>query len=154
MSLWLDSTNDEKMAVLSKGFVPANTQKNNAWVMRVFSKWRVQRNGDISDKAHQCPENLLDDPDSKKLNFWLSRFVTEVRKQDGQSYPPRTIHQILSALQRKMIEKHPDARKFLDRKETIFSDFHRVCDSVYRELHSQGVGTDVRCTPVFTALIS
>ena len=78
--------------------------------MRVFSEWRVQRNGDISNKVQQCPENLLDDPDRKNLNFWLSQFVTEVRKQDGQPYPPRTIHQILSALQRKMIEKHPNAQ--------------------------------------------
>ena len=105
MSQWLDSSAllliRKIMAVLSKGFVPANTQKNNAWVMRVFMEWRAQRNGGISDKAQECPENLLDDPDSQKLNFWLSRFVTEVRKQDGQPYPPRTIHQILSALQRK-----------------------------------------------------
>ena len=35
-------TCDEEMAGLSKGFVPANTQKNKDWAMRVFSEWRVQ----------------------------------------------------------------------------------------------------------------
>ena len=45
------STSDEEMAVLSKGTVPANTQKNNAWAMRVFSEWRAQRNGGNFDKA-------------------------------------------------------------------------------------------------------
>ena len=78
---------------------------------------------------------------SMTLSFLLSRFVTEVRKQDGQP-----IYQVLSALQRKMVEQHPNARKFLNHKETIFSDIHRTCNSVYRELHSQGVAK-----PVFTA---
>ena len=53
-------TSNEEMAVLSKGFVPANTQKNNAWAMRVFSEWRVQRNGGISDNVQRI---------SSKLNF-------------------------------------------------------------------------------------
>jgi uncharacterized NAD(P)/FAD-binding protein YdhS len=39
-----------------------------------------------------CPEDLLDNPDPKKLNYWLLHFVAEVRRQDGQPYPPKTIH--------------------------------------------------------------
>ena len=50
-----------------------------------------------------------------------------------------------------MVEKHPNVRNFLDQKDTIFIDIHRTCNSVYQELHSQGVGTDVRRTLGFTA---
>jgi len=61
--------------------------------MRVFQEW----------KAERSKGDLLDNPDIQNLNYWLSRFVTEIRKQDGQPYPPRTIHQILAGLQRRLL---------------------------------------------------
>ena len=42
------------------------------------------------------------------------------------------------------------APKFLDRKNSQFRPIHRACDYVYHTLHSQGVGTSVRSTPVIT----
>ena len=91
--------------------------------------------------------DLFENPDVPRLNNWLARFVAEVRRQDGNPYPPKTIHQILAALQRKMLDEHPDFPKFLDGKHSGYRDFIRTCDSVYRELHSQGIGTDVQYTP-------
>ena len=68
-----------------------NTQRNTAWAMRVFQEWKAERSkGD----AEKCPENLLGNPDPQNLNCWLSRFVVEIRKQDGRPYPPRTIRQV------------------------------------------------------------
>ena len=32
-------TSNEEMAVISKGYVPRNTQKNTDWAMRVFTEW-------------------------------------------------------------------------------------------------------------------
>ena len=37
---------------------------------------------------------------NKELTHWLSRFVVEVRKVDGTEYPPNTLHDIVSGLQR------------------------------------------------------
>ena len=48
-----------------------------------------------------------------------------------------------------MLENNPDAMKFLDSKETAFRDLHHTCDVVYRDLHGQGIGTDVRHARVF-----
>ena len=89
-------TSDDEMATFCKGYVPQNTQKNTAWAVKVFSEWRAERNSISSEK--QCPADLLDNPNVQELNYWLSRFVTEVRKRDGQPYPPRTIQQILAGL--------------------------------------------------------
>jgi len=33
-------TSDEALAKVSKGYVPPNTEKNNAWSMRVFERWQ------------------------------------------------------------------------------------------------------------------
>ena len=35
------------------------------------------------------------------LNHWLSKFVLEARKADGEPYPPNTLYQICSGLLRR-----------------------------------------------------
>ena len=82
-------TRNEEMVVISKGYVPCNTQKNTDWAMRVFTEWRAEWN--LRDPGNYCLEDLVEKPDVGKLNYWLCRFVTEVRKKDGQPYPPKTI---------------------------------------------------------------
>ena len=97
------------------------------------------------------PDNLLERPNPAQINTWLSRFVTEARKQNGEPYPPRTMHQILAGLQRHMLEISPNAAKFLDTNNTAFRELQGTCDTVYRQLHSQGIGTAVKHTATFTA---
>ena len=97
-----------------------------------------------------CPDNILEAPQPDKLNYWLSRFVNEVRKQNGDPYPPKTVHQILAGLQRHMLETTPTAPKFLDRSNPPFYDLHHACDTIYRDLHSQGIGAAVKHTSTFT----
>ena len=87
---------------------------------------------------------MFENPDVPKLNFWLPRFVSEVRKQDREPYPPNSIHLILAGLQCYMLERNPMVPKFLDLKESRLRDVHGACDFVYQELHQQGIGTAVR----------
>ena len=79
------------MKELSKGYVPKNKQKT-AWGVNVFLEWQEERNKKLSVGEHQCPLDLLEHADPTKLNYWLSMFVTEVRKKDGSPYLPRSIH--------------------------------------------------------------
>ena len=136
-------TSEEEIAKLAKGFVPENTKKNNSWALKVFNDWKSQRS---TEDGEQCPDDLLENPDVTKLNYWLSRFVAEVRRADGNAYPPRTISQLVAALQRRMLENNPNASKFCNSHNTDFRDLTRTCDSVYRKLHSDGVGTVVKHT--------
>jgi hypothetical protein len=140
-------TSSEEMAVLNKGFVNKNTSKNTQWAMKLFYEWKEERNKENADK---CPEYLLTSPDITKLNFWLGRFVNEVRNQKGENYLPKTIQQILSGLQRAILEKTPDFPKFMDKTNPVYRELHRCCDVVYRQLHADGVGVSVRHADVFT----
>ena len=88
---WLAS--NDVMKTLLKGFVPTNTEKATTWAHKVFLDWRAERN-ELDDE--QCPVDLFDEGDVGKLNYWLARFVVEVRRQDGKPYPPKTIHLILA----------------------------------------------------------
>ena len=64
---------------------------------------------------------------------------------------PKIIYQILAGLKQMMIDKSPGAPKFLDRDEYCFRKLMYTCNSVYRDLHSQGIGTDVCHTPTFSS---
>ena len=83
------------MSLITKGYVPSNTRKQTDWAVHVFSEWRRQRNE--SDKSSQCLADLFEVPD---LNYWLPRFIAEVRNSKGEPYPPKTIQNILAGLQR------------------------------------------------------
>ena len=41
----------------------------------------------------------IDEMSDEMLDFTLARFVAEVRKEDGQEYPGKTLHEILSSIQ-------------------------------------------------------
>ena len=84
------------------------------------------------------------------INYWLCRFVGETRKKHGEPYPPRTIHLILAAWQRKILEDKPNAPKFLDKGNLCYNDLN-ACDNMYRRLHVEGVGADIKHTAIFTS---
>ena len=83
-------------------------------------------------------------------NFWLPRFIREVRRGDGEPYPPKTIHQLLAGMQRHMLQSNCCLPKFLDWSNPLFRPIHGACDFIFHELHSKGVGVYVRHTPIIS----
>ena len=79
----------EEMETIRKGYVPPNTEKNTKWALKCFNEWRYARNEKSSEK---CPDDLLEAQCPEALDRWLSTFIAEVRRVDGDQYPPRTIH--------------------------------------------------------------
>jgi hypothetical protein len=129
-----------RMSEISKGYVPTNTAKQTSWAIRIFNDWRSERNSAVTDESDMCPNDLFEVADGQKINFWLSRFVAEVKNAKGERYPAKTIQNILAGLQRQMIELKPTAQKFLDRNNTVYRELHRSCDFIFRELRNDGVG--------------
>ena len=84
------------------------------------------------------------------MNYWISRFVAEVQNRKGEPYPPRYIHQLLAGLQQYILDKNPNFPKLLDKQQTCFRDIRGTCDTVYRDLRSQGIGAKVRHAPIIT----
>ena len=54
------------------------------------------------------------------LNYWLTKFVMEVAKDSGESYPPRTVYGIVCGVKRHLAD---EALNPLD-----------ACDKRYRKL--------------------
>ena len=44
--------------------------------------------------------------DALSLNYWFSKFVTEVAKKSDERYPPKSVYGIICALKRYLEEKN------------------------------------------------
>lgn len=140
--------NDDELAVLSKGVVPASTDKSTRWALANFSAWKKARNEKYP--SNPVPENLFASTDPATLCTHLSRFVLETRKANGECYPPKTLHQLLCGLLRHMRETNPGCPNFLDKKDSRFKTLHGTMDSQFHHLHSTGIGREVKHARVLT----
>ena len=134
---------------LEKGPVAPNTHKSTMWAVRTIDAWRDERNAN-SEMGEKCPLDLFEKPDAEKLNRWLSRFVVEARRQDGEPYPTRSLYLLLSGLLRHGRSKSKTFPNFLDKKDPRFSELSGVCGSVAKQLCKDGVGASIKHAPIIT----
>ena len=66
---------------------PLNTQKHTMWSSNVYRQWAEERNKAFNDfvaennKFKRVPD--LDCLTIVEINYWLSRFVVEIKKTNG-----------------------------------------------------------------------
>ena len=83
--------------------LPANTSKQNRWAYNVWLTWSNYRNHlkeTLASTFYPVPEYINGDVQLKRLDFWMAHFIHEVRRQDGNPYPPKTLENLSAALQR------------------------------------------------------
>uniref|UniRef100_A0A1X7TLL5 ZMYM2-like/QRICH1 C-terminal domain-containing protein n=1 Tax=Amphimedon queenslandica TaxID=400682 RepID=A0A1X7TLL5_AMPQE len=142
---------EEEMDAIKKGFVPPNTEKNTKWAQKCFIEWLNERNSRQHQDELKCPVDILEKADPDDINQWFPLFIAEARRADGLQYPPRTLHQLLAGILRYMRSVNPECPNFLDKKDYHFHAIEKTCETVFRELHKNGVGVDVSHTAVVTA---
>ncbi|CAC5418514.1 unnamed protein product [Mytilus coruscus] len=82
--------------------IPKKTKNNNKWALGVWIAWTLERN--------LCKETFADggasipsDPNclsNELLNYWVAHFIQECRRMDSSPYPPNSLVQIASGIQR------------------------------------------------------
>ena len=117
---------------------PLNTAKSTNWAVKIWREWTTHRRKHCY--AVNCPPHILLST-RHQLNRWLSKFVLEVRRQDGEPYPPQTLYQICCGLQRYVRELHPD---FNFMKDPQLAGFQRTLDGEMNRLRSVGLGANRR----------
>ena len=119
------------------GIRPSQYRKSTKWALGVFHHWRDARNAAAEEK---CPDDLFSDCNVQKLNYWLSRLVVEVRREDGKPYPASSISNVLAGLYRHAKTVVPNCPNFMNRKDTSFRELTGAIQVRFRELREQGVG--------------
>lgn len=103
---------EEKQAL--ENSTPKSTRYATKWAFKIFSQWQTQRsNKDPAkescsfaydmEKVQSLDTNICA-MTGESLNLWLSKFVQEVSKPNGQRYPPRSLYLIITGLQRHLKE--------------------------------------------------
>ena len=90
--------------MFEKSWTSEASRKKWRWVLRTFEEWRATRNHAVSlnnDSYRDEPliNASLDKMSDDQLDFFLARFIAEVRKTDGAEYPGRTIYEMISSIQ-------------------------------------------------------
>jgi hypothetical protein len=131
---------EEDVCEAEKGFIPSNTRRCNTWAVKNFTSWLASL--DDHEQAAADPDSILLTDDPNTHCSYLCKFVMETRKENGEKYPPRTLFQLLSGLLRYMREKKNDAFNIFDEKDPNFTPLKKVMDSHFKQLHSEGLGTN------------
>ena len=87
--------------------------------MKVFDEWKKQRNDAVLEQDYSGEPVIqqdIDEMSDEMLDFTLARFVAEVRKEDGQEYPGKTLYEILSSIQMYLRVQCKGNRTLIDNK--------------------------------------
>ena len=84
---------------IQKSSIPVKTRNNTNWAVKLWTDWAISRNKNLLP-GEQPFITLFSDLTLTEMNFWLSRFVLEIRKKNSEPYPPNTLYQVVSGLQR------------------------------------------------------
>ena len=135
------------METYQQSFCPENTTINTRWAGKNVVDWAASYNERHPDA--KCPEGVLLSDSAEEVSLWLKKYVLPTRKTTGEKYPPRTIHLLLSGLQRYMSEQKEHSFQNFS-QNTPFKQLMTTCDSSYRELCEEGVGATSEETEVPT----
>ena len=111
--------------------IPQKSRKNTAWAVNVYRAWaehRTRRIETLDDEYSSVPLNF-ETTSVKEVNYWLTRFVLETRRGDGNPYPANTLYNISTGLLRHFRE---DVKRFdlniLEKNNPGFSSFRNALD--------------------------
>ena len=68
------------------------------WAVNVWQEWAAVRNKTLLSDERPFSVNFCE-LSVTEMNFWLSRFVLEIRKKSGDPYPPESLYSLICGLQ-------------------------------------------------------
>ena len=123
------------------------------WVLNVFEEWRETRNEAVL-KVENSGEPVLNQRvaqmSDEDLDFFLARFVAEVRKEDGQEYPGKTIYEMIFSLQCYLCFQRKGPLFLIDKKGCKFRNLNSSLNFVLKERAGEGIGSITSKAEVIT----
>ena len=82
--------------------IPPKTEDATKWATKTWYTWAAQRT--ISDEEWTVADIMhlssvkIDEMTEKHLNYWIPRFILEVRKKNSEPYLLNTLYQMICGL--------------------------------------------------------
>ena len=130
---------EEDIVAQIESAVPKSTRKTTSWGVKIWETW-IENRSRIGTDIPPYLEYIT----NEQLNYWLARFVMEVRNQKGEPYTGGALYGICAAIQRYIREKRAvnSQGEYLDiYKDSKLAHFRSVLDGVLKDLHRKGIGT-------------
>lgn len=141
---------DQQLLEQAAEQVPDGTKNRNKWAVNLYDSWAYDRQTSLDESAlHPFPR------DSKKLlqstmssvNYWISKFIFEIRKRNGDRYPRNTLVSITAGINAFFNENGIRINLF---KDDEFAHFQNVLDMACKESASLGIGCHKKQAEVIT----
>ena len=118
---------DEEVQEIANFATPKSTLLKRKWAYSVYEKWSVER-GYKNNLTHLGTEVM----DSR-----LAKFICEARNQKGESYPAKTLYELITNLQGYLRDKSVDV-SFFDKTSLNFKHLRDALDGMMRKTSAEG----------------
>ena len=123
------------------------SKKKMLWVVNLFNDWRINRMKQVLVERQIRDTDLafVNQFSEGDLAYCLCRFICEIKKIDGDDYPPNTLREIVIMIQM-YLHQNGLFWKLLDGEE--FIGLRNVLDNTMKERHALGLGVRESCTVI------
>jgi len=132
-------TSDEEINRLHQGGIPISTIRRNSWGKKLFEEWREQRKTRVLENelfADKLNCDLMH-MDNEALSYWLSKFIVETRKRNGERYPQNSLVSLIAGIQGYLKFNGKNVNIF---KDNEFESVRRSLDTSMKLSTSEGLG--------------
>ena len=111
------------------------------WVKKMYQQWKYSRNaksgvGDITCDLENVPTIT-----KESLKYALCCFITEVKKLDGNEFPPCTLYDLVICIQFYLETEGFSWRLIIDE---VFKEVKFTLDNTMKERTQAAIGSKVR----------
>ena len=144
---------DQELEKVKETRIPYGTKVTTNWCVNTWYDWAVERNGSATSSSNDLYTEVEPDVlklNDEKLNYWLSKFVVEIRKKSnaGEVYPPSSLYQLCCGIQRHFRENGRPGMNIFE--SPVFKEFQKSLDAESKRLTSMGVGATIKQAEAFT----
>ena len=110
----------------------------------MFDQWRLERNEAVLKESYSDENNInesVNEMSQEQLDFALAR--SEVRREDGQEYPGKTLYGIIGSIQTFSRVQCKRNVTLIDKKGCAFRSLNSALNFQKKEKAAQGVGVVV-----------
>ena len=138
---------DVELAHLSHKNFSDETMKQVRWVRKMYREWCTYRHSNGFDKI-TCDLEDKATITAESLKFTLCRFITEVKRVDGNDFPGKTLHHLIICIQ-----FHLECLGFAFKlvNDPAFRDLKFTLDNTMKARVHQGIGISIKRVEALTA---
>ena len=136
------ATSKEELRELAGKSFAKSTDRKISWAVNLFRMWRQNRinEGTGEGEISWCDVDRPD-LDPEVLAHVLLTFINEIKRADGQDYPPNTVYSIIVMMQL-FFEKKGRTWKLLDGK--LFNSVRNTVDNIMKRCSMSRIAQKVK----------